>query len=52
MAIAPAITHLAELVPLPETSHYFNREQSWLEESHRDPRFGVRPRRNRTSTSS
>jgi len=31
MAIAPAITHLAELLPLPETSHYFNREQSWLE---------------------
>ena len=31
MAIAPEITHPAELLPLPETSHYFNREQSWLE---------------------
>src|SRR5215216_421700 len=31
MAIAPEITHLTELLPLPETAHYFNRERSWLE---------------------
>ena len=31
MAIAPEITHPAELLALPETAHYFNRELSWLE---------------------
>ena len=31
MAIAPEITRPTELPPLPETSHYFNRERSWLE---------------------
>ena len=31
MAIAPEITHPPELLPLPETAHYFNRERSWLE---------------------
>src|SRR3954463_5694466 len=31
MAIAPEITHPAELLPMPETAHYFNRERSWLE---------------------
>ena len=31
MTIAPEITHPTELLPLSETAHYFNREQSWLE---------------------
>ncbi len=31
MAIAPEITRPTELLPIPETSHYFNRERSWLE---------------------
>src|ERR1044071_2367287 len=31
MAIAPEIAHSTELLALPETAHYFNREQSWLE---------------------
>ncbi|MEP7189988.1 MAG: RNA degradosome polyphosphate kinase, partial [Roseiflexaceae bacterium] len=31
MAIAPELTHPAELLALPETAHYFNRERSWLE---------------------
>jgi len=31
MAIAPEITHPAELLALPETAHFFNRERSWLE---------------------
>ena len=31
MTIATEITRPTELLPLPETSHYFNRERSWLE---------------------
>src|SRR6478672_5345877 len=31
MVIAPEIAHPTELLPLQESSHYFNREQSWLE---------------------
>jgi len=31
MAIAPEIMRSTELLPLPETAHYFNRERSWLE---------------------
>jgi polyphosphate kinase len=31
MTIAPEITRPTELLPLPETAHYFNRERSWLE---------------------
>src|SRR3954447_26089387 len=31
MTIAPEIIRPTELLPLQETSHYFNRERSWLE---------------------
>lgn len=31
MAITPEIAYPVELIVLPETAHYFNRERSWLE---------------------